>query len=239
VWAAAYHEIHRSAIKGSPPRRSPRSAGCPAAGSASCTAAPASAAPAPAAQGQGFSTPCHVSSARATSAEVEVGYRNRRWVAPASVQTSSAPGSRCCRQLQWPLDRGGIVKHEKAGILQPFRSPHLRVELQVRDAQPHEAREQGLVQVRVLLERHVFDHRRQLVVVADHDDALQAAAALVRLLLEGRKQGSCQKVAPTSRISQQVVSVVVAATPALPAACQLPSASLAIDGRRKHAPGTG
>lgn len=44
---------------------------------------------------------------------------------------------------------------------------YLSVELDVGRAQADKAGEQGLVQVAVLLEGHVLDHRRQLVVVAD------------------------------------------------------------------------
>lgn len=46
----------------------------------------------------------------------------------------------------------------------------LRRQLRVRHPEADEAREQRLVHARVLLERLVLDHRRQLVVVADEDD---------------------------------------------------------------------
>jgi hypothetical protein len=59
---------------------------------------------------------------------------------------------------------------------------HLRVELDVGRAQAHKAREQGLVQVAVLLEGHVLDHGRQLVVVPDQGDPLQPRHAILLVL---------------------------------------------------------
>ena len=52
-----------------------------------------------------------------------------------------------------------------------------RVEVSWQDAEAHEARKERLVEARVLLEGHVLDDGRQLVVVADEDDALEARAA--------------------------------------------------------------
>lgn len=55
--------------------------------------------------------------------------------------------------------------------------PTLGVELHVGGAQPDEPREQRLVQVAVLLEGRVLHHGRQLVVVANQHDALEARRA--------------------------------------------------------------
>ena len=63
--------------------------------------------------------------------------------------------------------------------------PHLRVELDVRRAEADEAREERLVQVRVLLEGHVLHHGRQLVVVANQDDALESAVVPAALGVRG------------------------------------------------------
>ena len=58
----------------------------------------------------------------------------------------------------------------------------LRIELGVWRAKAHEAREQRLVKVAVLLERHVLDHGRQLVVIPDQDHALEPRNAVLLLL---------------------------------------------------------
>ena len=59
---------------------------------------------------------------------------------------------------------------------------YLSVELDVGGAQADEAGEQGLVQVAVLLEGHVLDYGRQLVVVAYQDHPLQPCHAIIRVL---------------------------------------------------------
>ena len=51
--------------------------------------------------------------------------------------------------------------------------------MDVGGAQADEAGEEGLVQVAVLLEGHVLDDRRQLMVVAYEDDTLQPAVAIL------------------------------------------------------------
>lgn len=53
----------------------------------------------------------------------------------------------------------------------------LRVEIDGRYAEAHQARKHGLLEVAVARKRHVLDHRRQLVVVADRDEALQTRRA--------------------------------------------------------------
>lgn len=55
----------------------------------------------------------------------------------------------------------------------------LCIELDVGGAEADEAGEEGLVQVAVLLEGHVLDHRRQLVVVPYEDDSLQPAVPVL------------------------------------------------------------
>lgn len=70
----------------------------------------------------------------------------------------------------------------------PLVPTHLRVELDVGRAEADEAREQRLVQVTVLLYRHVLDHGGQLVVVPDQDDALQPVVTVL-LALQGAGQG--------------------------------------------------
>ena len=65
----------------------------------------------------------------------------------------------------------------------------LGVELGVGGPETHEAGEEGLVEVRVLLERLVLHDGRQLVVVPDHDDPLQARDAVLGLLKEHRDEG--------------------------------------------------
>lgn len=50
---------------------------------------------------------------------------------------------------------------------------HLGIELDIGSAEAHKAREEGLVEVAVLLEGHVLDHGRQLVVVAYQNHPLE------------------------------------------------------------------
>ena len=62
---------------------------------------------------------------------------------------------------------------------------NLCIELDVGGAEADEAGEEGLVQVAVLLEGHVFNHRRQLVVVPYEDDSLQPAVPILLSLQAG------------------------------------------------------
>lgn len=55
----------------------------------------------------------------------------------------------------------------------------LCIELDVGGAEADEASEEGLVQVAVLLEGHVLDHRGQLVVVPYQDHTLQPAVPIL------------------------------------------------------------
>ena len=67
------------------------------------------------------------------------------------------------------------------GHLRP-RAP-LGVELNVGHAEAHEAREERLVHLGILLEGRVFDHRGKLVVVANEHHALEARGLALVLLL--------------------------------------------------------
>jgi len=49
-------------------------------------------------------------------------------------------------------------------------------------AEMNEAREERLFHVGELLERHVLDHRRQLVVVANHNPTLQPIVTILWVL---------------------------------------------------------
>jgi hypothetical protein len=62
------------------------------------------------------------------------------------------------------------------------KKEHLGVELDEGRAEAHEAGEEGLVEVAVLLEGHVLDHGRQLVVVAYQDHPLQPRHAILLVL---------------------------------------------------------
>ena len=70
---------------------------------------------------------------------------------------------------------------------------HLRIELDVGCAEANEAREQGLVQVAVLLDRHVLHHRRELVVVANQDDALQPVMPVLLALQPACRQAAARQ----------------------------------------------
>ena len=59
----------------------------------------------------------------------------------------------------------------------------LLVELHRGHSQADEARKERLVELRVLCERHALHHRRQLVVVANKNDALEPRAVCGRVLL--------------------------------------------------------
>lgn len=65
------------------------------------------------------------------------------------------------------------------GGLQGGGWAHLCIELDVGGAEADEAGEEGLVQMTVLLEGHVLNHRRQLVVVPNQDDSLQPAITIL------------------------------------------------------------
>ena len=67
----------------------------------------------------------------------------------------------------------------------PGAGAPLRVQVHGGHPQADEAGEEGLLHVGVLLEGHVLDDGRQLVVVSDHDPALQAAVAVLRVLPRG------------------------------------------------------
>ena len=58
----------------------------------------------------------------------------------------------------------------------------LSVEVDRGHAETDEAREERLFHVGELLECHVLDDRRQLVVVSDHDAALQTTEVVLRIL---------------------------------------------------------
>mmetsp|Transcript_1856 Transcript_1856/g.3796 ORF Transcript_1856/g.3796 Transcript_1856/m.3796 type:complete len:388 (-) Transcript_1856:774-1937(-) len=104
-------------------------------------------------------------------------------------------GEAAVRRLERRARRN--VRHVAERLVAPVverrdRGPRtpLLVELDVGDAEAHEACEEALVHARVLLERHVLDDRRQLVVVADEHDALEAARLPLDLLLqEHRDEG--------------------------------------------------
>lgn len=64
----------------------------------------------------------------------------------------------------------------------------LGVELHIRHSEPDHSREQALLHIAVLLEGHVLDHRRQLVMVADHDPPLQPGATVLRILEQQRNE---------------------------------------------------
>ena len=58
----------------------------------------------------------------------------------------------------------------------------MSVEVDSGDAEPDETREERLLHIGVLLEGHVLDDRWQLVVVTDHDPALQAVVTVTWIL---------------------------------------------------------
>ena len=62
---------------------------------------------------------------------------------------------------------------DEAGEQRPVANAYLGVELDVGCAKADEAGEEGLIQMAVLLEGHVLDHRRQLVVVPYQNHPLQ------------------------------------------------------------------
>jgi hypothetical protein len=104
-------------------------------------------------------------------------------VAPVHASPPSRPYLRDSRQvLQAPVPP--VVQ---LGNTRP-RAP-LRIQLHVGCPQPHESRKQGLVQVTVLLEGHVLDHRGQLVVVPNEDDAFEAADAVLLALQDHGDEG--------------------------------------------------
>lgn len=51
-------------------------------------------------------------------------------------------------------------------------------------SQPHKSGEERLLHVGVFLEGHVLDNRGQLVMVTDHDPALQPAVAVLWVLFK-------------------------------------------------------
>jgi hypothetical protein len=59
------------------------------------------------------------------------------------------------------------------------KKPDLGIELDVGCSQAHEACEEGLVQVAVLLEGHVFDHGGQLMVITNQDDPFQPTHSIL------------------------------------------------------------
>lgn len=62
------------------------------------------------------------------------------------------------------------TKHNR--YYQNYNPAEMIIYLDCRCAEAHEAREEALVQLAVLLERHGFHHRGKLVVVPDQDHAL-------------------------------------------------------------------
>jgi hypothetical protein len=72
----------------------------------------------------------------------------------------------------------GVMRNTTSGE----KKEHLGVELDEGRAEAHEAGEEGLVEVAVLLEGHVLDHGRQLVVVAYQDHPLQPRHAILLVL---------------------------------------------------------
>ena len=64
----------------------------------------------------------------------------------------------------------------------------LRVEQNVRHAEANEAREQTLLEIRVFLQSDVLDDRRQLMMVTDHNPALETIDALGGLLQQQRNE---------------------------------------------------
>ncbi len=75
---------------------------------------------------------------------------------------------------------------------------HLSIELDVRGPQADESGEEGLIQVAVLLEGHVLDHRGQLVVVPNQDHTLQPTVPIL-LPLHGTEH-SCQTMYTDQRV---------------------------------------
>ena len=68
------------------------------------------------------------------------------------------------------------------GVDWPGSGSTLGVEVDGGHPEAHEAGEQRLLHVGELLEGHVLDDRRQLVVVADHDPPLQPVVAILGVL---------------------------------------------------------
>ena len=56
------------------------------------------------------------------------------------------------------------------------------------DTEPNETREERLLHVGELLEGHVLDDRRQLMVVTDHDPTLQPVTTILRVLKQQRDE---------------------------------------------------
>ena len=75
------------------------------------------------------------------------------------------------------IPTGGMRKYTSGE-----KKEHLGVELDEGRAEAHEAGEEGLVEVAVLLEGHVLDHGRQLVVVPYQDHPLQPRHAVLLVL---------------------------------------------------------
>jgi hypothetical protein len=58
----------------------------------------------------------------------------------------------------------------------------LSIEVHGRNPDPDEASEERLLHVGILLEGHVLNHWRQLVMVTNHNPPLQAAESILRVL---------------------------------------------------------
>ena len=91
--------------------------------------------------------------------------------------------------LTWWVKNSHCMYFSKKGQLASAEEAHLSIELHVGRAEPHEAGEERLVQVAVLLEGHVLDHGRQLVVVPNQDHPLQPAHAVLLPLQEFESLG--------------------------------------------------
>lgn len=76
-----------------------------------------------------------------------------------------------------------IQKHRKKDKL--CSGTTLGVEHGVRNAETDESGKQRLLHVGILLEGTVLDNRRELIVISDHDPALQARTTVFRILEMG------------------------------------------------------
>lgn len=118
-------------------------------------------------------------------AQILIEERCRRTLAHA-VQISNVDHLELVSQARVAVLIGGIAANHRQvaerlilpvpEIGQTGSHASLRVELNVRHAQSNEAREQALIQMRVLLERTIGNHGRKLMVITQQDHALEPGA---------------------------------------------------------------
>lgn len=70
----------------------------------------------------------------------------------------------------------------------PGTSSALSVQIHRGHAQSHKAREQRLLHVGIFLEGHILNDRRKLVMITNHDPALQPTVAILRILVQKEKK---------------------------------------------------